>query len=140
MPFAFSIFSSTQYCQHPLRAAFSLPEESYDIATFHINSLASELGTFCIPALQCLRTTYVIKVIPGTLTLWLQPVSVFGCSLDNGTSTKIQLTLPCHSILAPDRLTLAVTDFTLTGFSLQGTLSQTLHTTSVSHGLVRYWK
>ncbi len=43
-----------------------------------------------------------------SLPFWLQPDSVVGCSLSNDTSTKVHLRSPYHSILAPDRMTLAV--------------------------------
>lgn len=42
------------------------------------------------------------------LPFWSQPNSVVGCSLANDTSTKVHLRSPYHSILAPDRMTLAV--------------------------------
>lgn len=43
-----------------------------------------------------------------SLPFWQQLNSVFSCSHSNGTSTMIYLCLPYHSILAPDRVTLAV--------------------------------
>ncbi len=75
---------------------------------FCINTLTSDLGAFCIPTRQYLRVTHVIQVTPGVLTFWLQPISVFGCTASHGTSTKVHLHSPYHSILAPDRMTLAV--------------------------------
>ena len=94
--------------RHPLRAAFSIARGLYDIATFCISTLPSDLGIICIPGLRCLRTTHVIRVAPGALTFWSQPNSVFGCSRSNETSTMIHLHLPYHSILVPDRVTLTV--------------------------------
>ena len=43
-----------------------------------------------------------------SLPFWQQLNSVFSCSHSNGTSTMIYLCLSYHSILAPDRVTLAV--------------------------------
>lgn len=39
------------------------------MATLRISTLTSDLGTPCIPGLQCLRTTHVIEVVPGAHTV-----------------------------------------------------------------------
>lgn len=75
---------------------------------FYINTLTKDLGGICAPAIQCLRAAHVIEATPRLLTFWLQPISVFGCSSSNGASTILYLHSPYLSILAPDRVTLAV--------------------------------
>ncbi len=94
--------------RHPLRAAFFFLEGRYNIATFCINILANDLDATCIPAMLYLRTTDVITIVLRSLTFWLQPVSIFGCFVNNGTSTVVHISSSYLSILAPDRVILAV--------------------------------
>lgn len=68
------------------------------------------------------------QTIPGSLTFWLQPVSAFGCLLDNAMSTRIHLCLPYKSFLAPDRFCTSSSDpphgFILTGYVVPDALYQ----------------
>lgn len=76
---------------------------------FCINTLTSELDGICIPAMRCLRVTHVIKVTTEIAYRFGDCLSASLADLaSHGTSTILHIGSSCHSILAPDRLTLAV--------------------------------